>query len=77
MQYFKSKDFYLASTLIYEGYEIEDFEKDDGKTIFFFADTPALRETVQQYFHDEIYVTPFRYQTAIKQAKAIIYAREQ
>lgn len=77
MQYFKSKDFYLASTLIHEGFEIEDHEKEDGKTIFFFADTPDLRETVQRYFHDNISVTPFQYQIAIKKAKSIIFAREQ
>ena len=77
MQYFKSKDFYLASTLIHEGFEIEDYEKDDGKTIFFFADTPELRETVQRYFHDDISLSPFQFQLSVKQAKSIIYAREQ
>lgn len=74
---YRTKDFYLASTLIYQQFEIQDHEKEDGKTIFFFADTPDLRETVQRYFHDSISVTPFQYQIAIKKAKSIIFAREQ
>lgn len=74
---FKTKDFYLAATLIDEQYEIQDHQIEDGKTIFFFEDTPELRQTVQNYFYDQLTVTPHQFQMAIKTAKSIIYAQQQ
>jgi len=75
--YYKTKDFYLASTLIYKQYEIKKHESENGNTIFYFEDTPELRQTVQDYFYDRITISPHQFQMAVKTAKSILYAQSQ
>ena len=72
--HFKTKDFYLAALLFLKKYPLRDHEEDNGKTVFYFQDSDELRDTVQDYFYDQLTVSPHQYQEAIKMAKSIIYS---
>ena len=71
---FKTKDFYLASTLVMLGNTIQQHTKEDLKTVFYFEDSEMLQKQVQDYFYDRLRVSPHQYQTAIKTIKSIIYS---
>jgi hypothetical protein len=70
---FKTKDFYLASTLLMSGCKIKYHEKEGNKTIFYFADSEELRVLVDDYFYDRIRVSPHLFQSSIKTLKALMY----
>lgn len=71
---FKTKDFYLASTLVMLGNTIQQHTKEDLKTVFYFEDSEMLQKQVQDYFYDRLSVSPHQFQTAIKTIKSIIYS---
>lgn len=71
---FKTKDFYLASTLVMLGNTIQQHTKEDLKTVFYFEDSEMLQKQVQDYFYDRLRVSPHQFQTAIKTIKSIIYS---
>ena len=71
---FKTKDFYLAATLVMLGNTIRQHTKEDLKTVFYFEDSEMLQKQVQDYFYDRLRVSPHQYQTAIKTIKSIIYS---
>lgn len=71
---FKTKDFYLVSTLVLFGYKIKEHINDNNKSVFFFEDSDGLRELVQDYFYDKLMVSPHQFQSSIKSVKALIYS---
>ena len=70
---FKTKDFYLVSTLVLFGYKIKEHINDNNKSVFFFEDSDGLRTLVQDYFYDKVRVSPHQFQTSIKTVKALMY----
>lgn len=70
---FKTKDFYLVSTLVLFGYKIKEHINQDNKSVFFFDDTDGLRALVSDYFYDKLKVSPHQFQTSIKTVKALMY----
>ena len=49
---FESTDLNLASFLRCRGFSIEDIKRQNGKTVFVFADTPQLRSAIIDYAND-------------------------
>lgn len=70
---FKTKDFYLVSTLVLFGYKIKEHINENNKSVFFFEDSDGLRALVQDYFYDKLKVSPHQFQTSIKTVKALMY----
>ncbi|MCP3686505.1 MAG: hypothetical protein GY861_28030 [bacterium] len=71
---YKTRDLYLASTLLLFGHAIDSHERDGSKCIFHFNDSKELREIVQGYLYDTINVSPMKFQSAIKSVKTVIYS---
>jgi len=73
MKMFKTKDFYLVSTLVLFGYKIKEHINDNNKSVFFFEDSDGLRALVQDYFYDKIKISPHQFQMSVKSVKALMY----
>jgi hypothetical protein len=56
------------------GYKIKEHINENNKSVFFFEDSPGLRELVQNYFYDKLMVSPHQFQSSIKSVKALIYS---
>jgi len=70
---YKTKDFYLVSTLVLFGFQIKQHINENNKSVFFFEDSDGLRVLVQDYFYDKLKVSPHQFQTSIKTVKALMY----
>ena len=70
---FKTKDFYLVSTLVLCGYKIKQHINENNKSVFFFEDNDGLRTLVQDYFYDKVKVSPHQFQSSVKTVKALMY----
>lgn len=67
-----SRDFYLSSFLISEGFE--QYEKDAaGFTTFIFEDNMLLQEQVRRYYSLTARTNPVSFSHAIKSLKTIIH----
>jgi hypothetical protein len=70
---YKTKDFYLVSTLVLFGYKIKEHINESNKSVFYFEDSEGLRSLVSDYFYDKVRVSPHQFQTSIKTVKALMY----
>jgi hypothetical protein len=70
---YKTKDFYLVSTLVLFGYKIKEHINLDNKSVFFFEEDEGLRALVQDYFYDKVRVSPHQFQSSIKTVKSLMY----
>ena len=71
---YKTKDLFLASTLVLKGHSVQNHEKKGNICYFYFNDTEDLRDLVQGYLYDKITVSPVKFQSAIKSVKTILYS---
>lgn len=71
---YKTKDLFLASTLVLKGHAVQNHEKNGNVCYFFFTDTEDLRNLIDGYLYDKITVSPVKFQSAIKSVKTILYS---
>jgi len=81
---YKTKDIYLASTLLCLGYSIDELQKEevDGKTTFYFIFSDPnidknghnkIREDVDRYWKNEVMVEARSLYTAFREIKDRMY----
>ncbi|MFC1553367.1 DUF5659 domain-containing protein [candidate division KSB1 bacterium] len=71
---FKTRDLFLASTLVLKGHSVQNHEREGNICYFYFKDTEDLKNLVQGYLYDKITVSPVKFQSAIKSVKTIVYS---
>ena len=69
-----TKDFYLSAYLIATGFPLLSANKSAGLTIFEFAETPKLNNTISNYYSFNSSVEPILYGNAMRNLKTIIHS---
>ncbi|MGH7195295.1 MAG: DUF5659 domain-containing protein [Candidatus Saccharimonadales bacterium] len=74
--YFSTNDLALASALTTQGYSIEAIDRPlhSRRAAFLFARTNALTQVVDDYWSDQLQVSPKAYFDALKHLKTRLYA---
>jgi len=74
--YYQTSDLSLATTLSLFC-PIEDIDRSNPrKAIFIFRKTPELEKLIEQYFRNEIKISPQSYFNQLRVVKARLYANE-
>ena len=82
MEFYKTKDIYLASTLLSLDFHIEKTTKEGGRTFFYFrlerepfilGDNFSIDKAVKQYWDKTLEVSPLTLFNAFKELKNRIY----
>lgn len=71
-----TKDMFLASFLLYSGYEFSYEKNGREETVFTFQDgenLPVLKDTVEDFINKRCLVEPLRYSQELKRIKNMIY----
>ena len=72
---FQHKDFYLASLLVYNKFELISHKREKGSTIFTFVDSNELQKVVSDYFGMKAIVNDFLSMSGvIRNLKTIIHS---
>ena len=74
MKLYQLKDFYASAFLIANGFELADFKRSQGFTIFFFEETEYLMELIKKYYSLTTTVEPVQYSNALRALKGIIHS---
>lgn len=74
--YYSTSDLSLATTLSL-WFPIEDIDRSNPrKALFIFRKTPELEKLIDQYFRNEIKISPQTYFNQLRAVKARLYANE-
>ncbi len=74
--YYSTSDLSLATTISLF-YPIEDIDRSNPrKALFIFKKTPELEKLIDQYFRNEIKISPQVYFNQLRVVKARLYANE-
>lgn len=68
------RDFYLASFLIASGIKMQSHHKQNGNTVFNFADDKITADAVNSYYSMSAAIEPMTYSNAIKALKSIVHS---
>ena len=71
---YTSRDFYLAAYLVASGIELSKHERIDGLTTFYFYNSQALQNLVNDFYALKAVVNPVTYGNALRNLKTIIHA---
>lgn len=74
MEIFESKDFYLSSFLIANGYELANHKRNHGYTTFFFEENEGLKKLVKQFYSLKAVIEPVKYSQALRALKGVIHS---
>ncbi len=75
--YYQTSDLSLATTLsLFASIEEIDRSTNPRKALFIFRKTPELEKLIDQYFRNEIKVSPQVYFNQLRVVKARLYANE-
>jgi len=74
--YYQTSDLSLATTISLFS-PIEDIDRSNPrKAVFIFRKTPELEKLIDQYFRNEIKISPQTYFNQLRAVKARLYANE-
>ena len=73
MKIFETRDFYLSGYLLYKGYILQDSQRTQGFTIFYFQESPELKRTVSQFYNSKALIDPIIYGMTLRQLKGVIH----
>jgi len=73
METYTTSDFYLSAFLVASNVPLSSHQRWNGKTSFKFAETDGLSQLIDQYYADQVRVSPIRYGNSLKNLKALIY----
>jgi hypothetical protein len=71
---FATNDFYLSAFLVASGIPLASHQRSNGKTSFEFASNDELTRLIDEYYADQVKVSPIRYGNSLKNLKALIYS---
>lgn len=75
--YYQTSDLSLATTLsLFAPIEEIDRSTNPRKALFIFRKTPELEKLIDQYFRNEIKISPQTYFNQLRVVKARLYANE-
>ena len=75
--YYQTSDLSLATTLsLFAPIEEIDRSTNPRKALFIFRKTPELEKLIDQYFRNEIKISPQTYFNQLRAVKARLYANE-
>jgi len=75
--YYQTSDLSLATTLsLFSPIEEIDRSTNPRKALFIFRKTPELEKLIDQYFRNEIKISPQTYFNQLRVVKARLYANE-
>ena len=67
------KDFYLCGTLLLQGFQLVDQNRENGFTVFSFEDTENLRKVISDYYLGKLKVDPSVYGLTLRQLKGLMH----
>ena len=73
-QFFTTYDLNLSSTLLSLGFQIEKIERKCNRGLFFFQESPELNQKIDEYFKDQILVSPQSLFNSLKAIKNRLYS---
>ena len=73
---FANKDFYMSAFLIAEGFELQEYTRDNGFTTFIFNESIELLEAIRKFHSLSAFTEPVRYGNAIKSLKTLIHSEQ-
>lgn len=71
---FITKDIYFTTVLHTLGFELLRIDNIGNKAIFYFKDSPKLRETYRGYLNDKLKVNPRKLFESWKNIKSLLYS---
>jgi hypothetical protein len=71
---YTTNDFYASAFLVASGVPLFSHFRTNGKTTFEFKKTDELKQLIDDYYADQVKVSPIRYGNALKNLKALIYS---
>lgn len=75
--YYQTSDLSLATTIsLFQPIEEIDRSTNPRKALFIFRKTPELEKLVDQYFRNELKISPQTYFNQLRVVKARLYANE-
>jgi hypothetical protein len=74
MSTYRTSDFYLSAFLVASEVPMLDFERGNGRTLFEFAPIDGLSQLIDEYYADQVKVSPIRYGNSLKNLKALIHS---
>ena len=73
---FANKDFYLSAFLIAEGFELQEYSRENGFTTFRFNESIELLEAIRKFHSLSAVTEPVRFGNAIKSLKTLIHSEQ-
>ena len=71
---FANKDFYMSAFLIAEGFELQEYTRENGFTTFIFNESIELLEAIRKFHSLSATTEPVRFGNAIKSLKTLIHS---
>lgn len=64
---------YLAGFLITSGFPLASYHKKGNSMLFDFAETGELHQLINEYYGNQVKVSPLDYTNALRNLKSLIY----
>lgn len=72
--YFTTYDLNLSATLLSLGFTLEKIEKKESKGLFYFKKRDDLLKKIDDYFKDQILISPQSFANSLKAIKNRLYS---